>query len=182
MKSFIPVVSSVCLVVLFCFTWYQFSRETRVMINQKISEDITELGQIFKQIDANCGIAGFDHDKNYIDFLTVQSFKGDEVGALKLVFPQKWNGPYLNTNPVVQGKKYEIVRAKRGYYIVPGTSVELANGKIMGKDIVITPRTDMETFMSEQSGLMYNGKELFAFIWAPRELPEPDLTQPDEDE
>ena len=143
-KTVIVLVSSSLIAGLFFLTWYQFKKEARVVINQVIMEHIAQLKTIFDRIDTECGILGFDHDKNYIDFLTVTSFVSSEIGAMNLISPEKWQGPYVHDNLTVQTKKYEIVRTKNGYYIVPGTGVQLSNGKIMGKDVVITPTTDIE--------------------------------------
>lgn len=163
-RSLMILVSSALLTGLFFLTWYQFTKEARIIINKVIVDDITQLKAIFERIDAECGILEFDHEKNYIDFLTVKSFVSSEVGAMNLMAPEKWQGPYVQDNPTVQSKKYEIVRTKKGYYIVPGTGVQLSNGKVMGKDIIITSATDIEKLVAEADGLNYQGKALIAPI------------------
>jgi hypothetical protein len=161
-RSLVILISSALLTGLFFLTWYQFTKEARVIINQVIVADITQLKAIFDRIDTECGILGFDHERNYIDFLTVKSFVSSEVGAMNLIAPEKWQGPYVQDNPTVQSKKYEIIRTKKGYYIVPGTGVQLSNGKVMGKDITITSATDIETLATQVDGLNYQGKALVA--------------------
>lgn len=180
-KQSLKIIISACaLIILFGITWYQFSREARIMVNEVIVKDVERLQEIFKKINSECTISGFEHEKNYIDFLTVKSFVSHEVGSMELMFPSKWQGPYLPENPNVQGKKYEIVKTKYGYYIVPGTGVRLANGKIMGKDIIISAATDIMQLVNEQQGLEYNGKSLVALAWTPKNPPAVDLTQEDE--
>lgn len=161
-RSIIIGVSTTLLTGLFFLTWYQFSKEARVIINKVVLADISQLKEIFDKIDTDCGILGFDHEKNYIDFLTVKSFVSSEIGAMNLIAPEKWQGPYVQDNPSIQSKKYEIVLTKNGYYIVPGTGVQLSNGKIMGKDIVITPSTDIDKLVAQADGLQYQGKSLIA--------------------
>lgn len=179
-KTVIVLLSSSLITGLFFLTWYQFKKEARVVINQVITDHIAQLKNIFDRIDTECGILGFDHDKNYIDFLTVKSFVSSEIGAMNLISPEKWQGPYVHDNLTVQTKKYEIVRTKNGYYIVPGTGVQLSNGKIMGKDVVITPTTDIEILLKNETGLTYQGKPLVAPIMMHKRVLVADIEQEDE--
>ena len=96
------------------------------------------------------------------------------------MYPEKWAGPYLQENPTVQSKVYEIVLTKNGYYIVPGTGVRLANGKIMGKDIVLTPQTDIDQVINEKSGLEYKGKPLVVPIEMQKKILVADIVESDE--
>ncbi len=171
---------SILLVALFVITWYQFTRETKIIINQTIVKDVAQLKKIFDTIHKKCIILDFAHEKNYIDFLTVKSFVSSEVGAMNVMYPEKWAGPYLQENPTVQSKVYEIVLTKNGYYIVPGTGVRLANGKIMGKDIVLTPQTDIDQVINEKSGLEYKGKPLVVPIEMQKKILVADIVESDE--
>ncbi|MBY0109926.1 MAG: hypothetical protein K2X90_02330 [Candidatus Babeliaceae bacterium] len=179
-RSLIVLISSALLTGLFFLTWYQFTKEARIIINKVILTDITQLKSIFDRINSECGILGFDHEKNYIDFLTVKSFVSSEIGSMNLVAPEKWQGPYVQDNPTIQSKKYEIVRTKNGYYIVPGTGVQLSNGKMMGKDIIISPDTALEKLTVELDGLTYQGKRLFAPITMHNKALIVDIEQEDE--
>ncbi len=174
------IISSGVLAFLFIITWYQFSHETKIIINQKIIEDVSHLKSIFDTINKECGIQDFMHEKNYIDFLTVKNFVSSEVGSMNLMVPEKWSGPYLQSNLTLQSKVYEIVRTKNGYYIVPGTGVRLANGKVMGKDIIITPATDMDSLVNEKEGLEYKGRALVAPLPIEKKIMVADITQADE--
>lgn len=158
--NYVVVISSLVLGGLFLLTWYQFSKETRVIINETIMTDMSQLKDIFAEIHKECVIMGFDHDKNYVDFLTVKSFVSSEVGAMNLMFPEKWQGPYVQDNPAIQGKKYEIVRVKEGYYLMPGTGVRLSNDKVMGTDIIVTPTIAIDSLLTEESGLLHEGTAL----------------------
>lgn len=132
--------------------------------DELIVEHIKSLANIFNAIEQIIGIIGFEHDKNYIDFLNVKSFVGSEVGSMNLRNPEKWQGPYLNDNPTFQEKLYMVVKTDKGYFIVPGDGVELSNGKIIGKDIIISSNTDIEALMRDQKGLSYKGNPLAAKI------------------
>jgi hypothetical protein len=179
-KSLGILISSALLTGLFFITWYQFTKEARIIINQVIADDVIRLKAIFDRIDTECGIQNFDHERNYIDFLTVKSFVSSEIGALNLITPEKWQGPYVQDNPTIQSKKYEIVLTKNGYYIVPGTGVQLSNGKVMGKDIIITPATNIDEFVNEEHGLYYKGKALVAPVKMHKKVLTADIEQEDE--
>lgn len=142
------------MIVTFGYRYYQASTGQDFYISQ----DIKQLARIFADIHETCKILSFEHDKNYIDFLTVSSFAGSEVGLMNLVFPQNWKGPYLNDNPTIQEKYYMIVRTKQGHFIVPGDGgecckqecvggVKLANGKVIGLDINFTEESDIPLMM-----------------------------------
>lgn len=99
---------------------------------------------------------------------------------MNLVWPEKWAGPYVQDNPTIQSKKYEILKTKKGYYILPGTGVQLSNGMVMGKDIVITPETDIEELINAEHGLFYNGKALIAPVMVHKKTLVADIEQDDE--
>lgn len=112
-----------------------------------IATQVKDLQGIFHQIHEDCGIVDFEHEKNYIDFLTVESFVGSEIGAVNLLYPKQWKGPYLQDNPTAQEQQYVVLHNKSGYYIVPGDGVILASGVVVGKDLILDYETDMEQAM-----------------------------------
>ena len=133
--------------------------QNRVYPDHLIAQTVDDLACIFATIDATAGIAGFEHDHNHIDFLTVKSFLGSEVGPMNLIHPKKWAGPYLHDNPTFQEKLYQVVKAKDGYWVLPGQGVALTNGSVIGTDIIISPASDVAKLM--QTGLlMANDKPL----------------------
>lgn len=140
--------------------WQQTHRSVEVMVHQ----DVMELQKIFQKIHQDCKILSFDHEKNYIDFLTVKEFVGDQVGSLNLGFAKFWKGPYMKENPEVQEHAYVILKNKQGYFIVPGDGVVLSNGKIIGKDIVLHANTDMQKMMQNPNGLKSSAGVLAAPI------------------
>ena len=158
----LPVISALLLLILLGIAIRRLLREERIINDQIIVEHVAQLSAIFKKIDQRCRITDFDHNKNYIDFLNVKSFVGSGVGAMDLAFPDQWEGPYLQENPTIQGKKYMIVKTKKGYFIVPGDGVKLANGKTMGHDIVIHNDTNIEALTHDPHGLSYEGQALAA--------------------
>ncbi len=132
--------------------------------DESIAEHIEKLGSIFKQINEQCKIIGFRHQKDYIDFLNVKAFEGSIVGSMSLEEPHNWKGPYLTESYTSAGKEYQIVRTKKGYYIVPGDGVKLANGKVIGKTLLIGPDSDIERMMIDPQALLSKGKPLAARI------------------
>ncbi len=144
-----PVFSSLFLISLLGGALYWWQHQNKVYDDYLIINTVTQLGCIFDTIDATAGISSFEHDKNNIDFLTVKSFIGSEVGSMNLVHPKKWKGPYLSDNPTMQEKLYQIVKTKDGYWIMPGDGVKLGNGNVMGKDIIISPQSTVDQFIDQ---------------------------------
>lgn len=145
---------------LFCLSIFQLYQQSKSHTDKLLAADVAVLSQIFSKIHTQCGIVGFEHDTNYIDFLTVGTFAGSQIGSMNLLRPRQWQGPYLKSIPTMQEKQYEVARAKTGYYIVPGHGVRLGNGKIMGQDIVITPQTDIDAMLRAGGDLMSENKAL----------------------
>lgn len=148
------------LFVAFGYSLYRFYRSAQFATNRIIAEQVKTLVHILKKIDDTCGIVAITRDRSVIDFLNVKSFAGSEIGPLNLMEPKKWAGPYLETNYAIQGKLYEIIRTKEGYFVVPGEGVKLSSGKVIGKDIVFTYDTDVEAYVNDAGGLEYDGNPM----------------------
>lgn len=135
--------------------WYQGKKQQDIVI----ADHIVQLAATFNKIHATCKIIDFEHQQNYIDFLNVISFVGSEVGPMNLTYPEKWEGPYLNDNPTIQEKYYQVVRTKKGHFIVPGPDVRLSNGTIIGKDIIFDEDADVQD-MIQRGILSFEGRPL----------------------
>ena len=129
-----------------------------------IAEDISKLSRIFERIDEQCEIIDFENQKNPINFLNVKKdgFAGSMVGPMNLAYPENWQGPYMVQHPTYGGIDYQIVRTDAGYFIAPGDGVTLPNGKVIGKDIMLDEKADIEKLMKDDQGLMYKGKAFAA--------------------
>ncbi len=157
----VSVALGLIFLLLFAYTIYYFWGQARRAVDETIVEHITKLVEIFHEIDKECKILGFDQDKTPINFLNVQNFSGSEVGGMHLMYPEKWRGPYLESNLVVQGIHYYVLKTEQNVtYIVPGDGVRLGNGKVFGKDIIITKQTDIEALLSHDPALAYKGHPL----------------------
>ncbi len=157
-------VVGLCFVAFFTFVSVKFLSQARLANDELIAEHIVQLDDIFKRINETCTIIGFRHKKDYIDFLNVKSFAGSVVGSMNLAEPAKWQGPYVHESLTIGGKEYQIVATKKGFYIVPGDGVRLANGKILGKTLHINYRTDIEALMRDPKALLSDDKPLAAHI------------------
>src|SRR3990167_4220349 len=102
---------------------YQVRYDTDCMV----VSDIGVLVSTLKNIDKVCSIAGFDQDVVTLDFLNVKSFSGVQVGGMRMIYPDQWQGPYVKEIPRLQGIYYQIVHAKEGYFIVPGRGVRIGD-------------------------------------------------------
>ena len=161
-NTLISIIVIAILGILFVASMFMYWYQVRIDTNELISQQVMQLQQIFKKIDDAAGIVDFDHQKSYIDFLNVGSFSGSEVGAMNLRNPKKWQGPYLKENPTIQEQNYQIVRTKKGFFIVPGDGVVLSNGKIIGKDIIFDENADIPAMMSDPTMLNFQNKALAA--------------------
>jgi len=163
-KYYFSLFVSIFLGGLFLLSLTIFWWQGKNQIDYLIASDIKTLEEIFERINETAGIVGFEHQKNYIDFLNVVSFVGSEVGPMNLKYPDKWEGPYLADNPTMQEKYYQVVKTRQGYFIVPGDGVELSNGKVIGKDIVFEPDTDIFAMMRDPEYLLYENEVLAAHL------------------
>lgn len=142
----------------------RYLTQARQANDELIADHIVQLKDIFNRINDRCKITGFRYPKDQIDFLNVVSFAGSVVGSMNLLEPQHWEGPYLQENLVIEGKEYQIIQTKKGYFIVPGDGVKLANGKVIGKTLPITPDSDIETMMYDHQALLSGNRQLGALI------------------
>ncbi len=133
------------------YRWYQLA-------GRDITQDLTTLQAVFNNINESCTIIGFAQVKNPVNFLTVGSFAGSQVGSMNLANPAGWQGPYMQANLNTQGKEYQIVRAQDGYFILPGDGVILPTRKVMGKDVTVDENTQMISLLEQE--FTYKGKPL----------------------
>lgn len=131
------LITAAIFVALFCgtigFFWFKAIHDTDVLI----ADHVALLAEKLDQINEDCTIINFEHQKNFIDFLNVISFEGSEVGPVNLAYPKKWKGPYLADNPTIQEIYYQVIKAKDGHFVAPGPGVRLSSGLIIGKDIIL---------------------------------------------
>lgn len=158
----LPVLTGILFFALFGIAVFNLIYRTKTIGNEIISHDVRQLVQIFKKIDHDCNIAGFDYQKNNIDYLNVGSFEGSEIGSLDLKYPSNWKGPYVKDNPTIQNKAYQVVQTRFGHFIVPGDGVKLSDGKIIGKDIVLNEKADVERMTAKGGPLNQGGASLAA--------------------
>lgn len=148
-----PLFSATVLAGLISVSMIVFFKQAQQETDLIVAEHIKKLSVIFSRIDATCGIHGFDHQRNFIDFLNVISFSSSEVGSMNLIDPKKWEGPYVEDNLMVQNRYYEVVNTEKGYFIVPGEDVVLNNGKVIGKDIAIGYHSDIPALIDTKGQL-----------------------------
>ena len=155
------------------FLGYMFfvsNYERVAIVGEMIGADVKKLAFIFERIHQTCVISSFDYQKNPINFLNVGNFISSEIGPMNLVHPDKWEGPYIEDNLNVQSIEYQVVKTKFGYFITPGEGVELPNGKIIGKDIILNEDADILKMMGSENYLRYGNMPLAAPISLQREV------------
>ena len=72
---------------------------------------------------------------------------------MTVLYPNFWQGPYLKYNLMMQQEPYVIAKTLSGYYIIPGNGVTLNNGQILGKDIIIDKKTNMDKLLADSGAL-----------------------------
>lgn len=160
LHKYFALFSSTVLLLLFgLFVFRIFNSRSDVMASM-MAEDLERIERALALIDKRCNILDVRPESAVIDFLTVTKFTGSTVGSLNLAHPKKWQGPYCKQNPTIQDHFYEIVRAKDGYYIVPGHGVTLPNKLVMGADIVITPEVGVAAMLQPGGRLNHQGEML----------------------
>ena len=160
-KYFVIFSASFLTILMVIFVFRVFSDRTQILTTV-IRDDLASIVEILAQIDKECNILDIREAGAVIDFLTVEKFAGSVVGPLNLAHPQHWKGPYLSQNPTIQQKFYEIVRARDGYFIVPGQGASLPNALVMGKDIVIDSNVAVEPMLKEGGSLYYKNQAFAA--------------------
>lgn len=146
-------ISTSIIAFLFALTITYFLYQQKVSVDQLINRDIGRLVQVFEKINKDVGISGFEHPKNYIDFLNVISFVGSEIGPMNIKNPKGWQGPYLDDNPTMQEQYYLVVKHGQEYYITPGTDVKLSSGYRIGTQVDLDNTKDLHNLLS--AGLAY---------------------------
>jgi hypothetical protein len=162
--NYITIIAGLIIAALVATGTYYILNGVRKSTDIIIADHIQMLSSIFTTINTTCGIIDFEHSRNYVDFLNVKSFVGSEVGSMNLENPQHWQGPYVDDNPTIQEKLYVVLKTKNGYYLVPDDGVELRNGAIIGKDLVLDNQTNIELLIQTRGQLNYKGRPLAARI------------------
>jgi len=164
-RSITAWVVGITLAALLLFTIWFLMYRAKADQSGMIVKQVQQIAEIFKKIDADCGIIGFEDEggnriKNYIDFLTTKAVAGSQIGSMNVLYPQKWQGPYVNENITAQEHYYYVINIKGDYYIIPGDGVKLSNGKVIGKDIIIDASSNIEDMTKDPMALNYNGQPL----------------------
>ena len=160
----VPALSALFFICLIAIAIFSVRYKTKQFSGEAMVGDVAKLAAYFDQINKDCTILSFDFQQNPINFLTVGSFSGSEVGSMNLAHPEKWQGPYVPDNIAMQGKEYQIVRTDAGYFIVPGNGVILPDGKIIDKDLILGSKADIPELMLKGRSLNYDGKPMAASI------------------
>jgi len=161
-SSLMPVLAVTVFCIFVIIAIFNTFMSTRDYEGELIERDVKLLADTFKKVEKDCKILGFSNTKNIVNFFNVKSFTGSEVGPMNLKHADRWKGPYLEQNPSIQGKEYQIVRTHKGYFVVPGDGVKLPSGKIVGNDIVFDENTDVAEMMRNDQPLFFKGKTLAA--------------------
>ena len=174
-KLFLGLAVGIGIAVLVFTVIFSFMYRSKAVTSYTVAEDIEKLVTIFNDINTQCGIISFDYQQNPINFLNVGMFKSSELGPMNLARADKWQGPYVNDNPNVQGKEYMVVRTKKGHFITPGNGVKLPNGAVIGQDIILNENADIQAMMRDSNKLLFKDKLLAAPLKLSNKIAYPDI-------
>ena len=138
------------------FTYRQYSYGPLFMA-RVVGRDLQLVVDTLTTIDDNCSILSFDSEQNRLDFFTVKSFIGSEVGPLNLAYSTMWQGPYLQDNPQVQGREYQAIKTKEGVFVIPGDGVKLPGEYVVDGRALLQTGEAMATLTSKGGPLHYHG-------------------------
>ena len=164
-EKLIPIGVVILFISLIGITFVGFYIRSKKTIGRIIVHDVAQLATIFEKIHATCDIIDFEYQQNPINFLTIGTFVGSEVGPMNLAYPNKWEGPYLDDNPTIQQKEYMIIKTNNGYFVTPGNGVALPNGMIIGTDVHLDIQSDINQLVHDNI-LRYKNKALAQQIMA----------------
>lgn len=156
LSAFIAIMLLAIVVVPAYYFWHQASQAN----SRVIAQDVQKMAIAFAKINEDSRLLGFDLDKTPVNFLNVKAFSGPTIGSMSLEHPERWKGPYLEKTPMVSDTYYYILKTPQGYYLVPGDGIQLEGGKVLGRDIIITPHTAIEDLVKNEPALTYNGQPL----------------------
>lgn len=161
-SKFLPIIVVVGVVFFIGISFFDTLYRAKDDAGMMIAQEVVQLRDIFHRIHKTCIIIDFDNQQNAINFLNVAKFAGSEVGPMNLVHPDKWEGPYLKENPTLYHIAYQVVSTKKGYFVTPGNGVTLPNKKVIGKDIILDQKADIDAMMINPDELLYKDRPLAA--------------------
>jgi hypothetical protein len=145
--------------LLIIFLMRVFSDRSQVLVNV-IRDDLDRIESTLEAIDHDCNILDILSSAAQLDFSTVEKFVGSTIGGLNLAHPENWKGPYMDQNPTIQQRFYQIVQAKDGYFVVPGQGVRLPNHLVMGQELKINLHVLVGPMLAKGGRLNYKGQPL----------------------
>jgi hypothetical protein len=161
-RNLLPIIVGIGIVFFVGITFFDTMYRAKNDAGMMIAQEVVQLRDIFHRIHKTCVIIDFDEQRNHVNFLNVEKFSGSEVGPMNLVHPEKWEGPYLKDNPTLYHITYQVVSTKKGYFVTPGDGVTLPNKKVIGKDIILDQKADIDAMMLNPDELLYKDRPLAA--------------------
>lgn len=157
-QTWFALISGLVIVAIALYAGYTFFRERTVLSGSIIHRNVSSIVEILRRVDTSCDILSIRSGRNPIDFLQVEKFVGSEIGPLNLAHPDNWEGPYVQDNYIYDSRPFDLVATKRGFYVVPGHGSRLPNGSIMGKDVLLTYRSNIDKFLQPGGSLHFNNQ------------------------
>lgn len=159
-KKYFPFVSAFFLIIILVFFFTRVFRDKPYFATTVLNNEVSKIADALNKVDYDCSILSIENEKNPVDFLTVKTFVGSEIGSLNVAYPKNWKGPYLLDNPRFEGKLYQIIKTKQGAFVIPGDGVKLPNGQVVNKSFRINYDSDVSKMLDQGGQLNYQGTSL----------------------
>jgi hypothetical protein len=163
-KQCFPFICISFLILFFSLFGLRFFYARPYMIASVINDDTKIICTALKKIDYDCGILRINKNESNINFLDRPTAIMETVGPLRLAYQDNWVGPYLHSNPTFQEKFYQIVKARDGFFVIPGNGTILPNNFIVGQDFEINSTTVLQKLLQPNGFLNHNNISLGAKI------------------
>ena len=124
-----------------------------------VQTDLYRIAAALKQLDNDCSISDMRVGLHPIELLTHQNLPSEHI-YIDLKNSENWDGPYLSGSATIQGKPYQLLKTKRGLFVVPGDGVQLPLAFIIGQDITWHAESDIAALSAPGNVLFYKSGPL----------------------
>ncbi|MDQ5940361.1 MAG: hypothetical protein QG632_87 [Candidatus Dependentiae bacterium] len=126
-----------------------------------IRADLNNIVDALSRFDANCGLQKVLPGIYSLEFLTLPYADVDKLAGFTVQKTySSWQGPYLKTVPVVDGRPYVLLSTEHGLFVAPSYGVRLPNGTQLGANIVWDWQSDVEAMAADDGPLSHQGEPL----------------------
>jgi len=125
-----------------------------------VRADLHNAVEALSRFDTDCGLKKVLPGIHALDFLTMSYLPVDSLAGFDIQNVRAWQGPYLKTVPVVDGRPYVLLATESGLFVAPSYGVRLPSGKLLGRDVVWDWQSDIDAMTADDAPLSHQGEPL----------------------